>query len=226
MHRRSPGFVALTFRCGRTTVGVVPIGSVVVCLVIAGLALAESRSRAAREWRWVALVALVGLAIVVFVRGGVDTSRLIGKPLVLDLILAALGLLIAIDLIGLPLPLARRLRLGLHSREWEFHRRLYALTEEARRSAHDPDGTDGDKRSDLPDIIARMRSLRAPNQDWAELRDAWALLWERYHAAHMAPFDDLIRMEYIDTTDELVEQTNRLSARYRADSARIVDKDS
>jgi hypothetical protein len=49
----------------------------------------------------------------------------------LDVILVIVAAVIAVDLVGLPLPIARRLHLGLRSREWEFHRRLYTLTEEA-----------------------------------------------------------------------------------------------
>ena len=204
-----------------------PIGSVVICLAIAGLAFAESRSRAAGEWRWLAIVTVTGLAVVVFVRGGVVTWTLFGQPLVFDVVLAVGAVLIAVDLIGLPLPVARRLHLGLHSREWEFHRRLYALTEEARRKAEvDPGESRGQEPSQLPEIISRIRGLRASNQDWADLRDAWATAWERYVALRSEPADGSAREEYLAFSQELIEQTDRLSARYALDAARIRDKGS
>ena len=218
--------IHLTVPSRPDTVVVVPIGSVVVCLAIAGLAFAESRSRAAGEWRLLAVVTLGALAVLVFERGGVVTSTLFGQPLVVDMVLAAGAVLIAVDLIGLPLPVARRLRLGLHSREWEFHRRLFALTEEARRAVDGSGGSGGPEPSDLPKIIARTRALRAPSQEWADLRDGWASIWERYHTARAAPADASTLEEYLALNESLIEQTHVLIARYRSDAARIQNKGS
>ncbi len=203
-----------------------PIGSVVICLAIAGLAFAEGRSRAADQWRWLGILTLGGLAVVVIVRGGVVTWTLFGQPLVFDVVLAVYAVLMAVDLIGLPLPVAGRLHLGLHSREWEFHRRLYALTEEARRAAEGPGRSGGHEPSHLREIIARMRALRAPNQDWADLRDGWATAWERYQTSRAEPAEAATREEYLALNESLIEQTNVLSARYRSDAARIRGKGS
>jgi hypothetical protein len=204
----------------------VPIGSVVICLAIAGLAFAESRSRAAREWRWLAIVTLSGLVVVGFVRGGVVTWTLFGQPLVFDMVFALGAVLMAVDVIGLPLPVARRLHLGLHSREWEFHRRLFALTEDARRAADGPGTSGGHEPNNLPEIIARIRALRAPDQDWADLRDGWASMWERYHSSGAEPIGASTLEEYLALNESLIERTNALSARYRSDAARIHGKGS
>ena len=203
-----------------------PLGSVASLLALAGLAFAESRSHADREWRWLAVVALVYLAVTVVFRGGVVTEPLFGQGVVFDLAAASWAVLMAVDLIGLPLHLARRLHLGLRSREWEFHRRLFALTEKARRVVESPSANVDNGKRELLEIAARMRALKAPNEDWADLRDHWASMWEWYVADRDEDVEPRTREEYLASNAALIERTTVLSARYRADAARILGRDS
>jgi hypothetical protein len=156
-----------------------PIGSVAILLTLAALAFAEGRARAAGRWRRLGALILAGLAMAIVVRGGVDTRAILGTPL-FDLPALVAGLLAAVDLIGLPLPVARRLHLGLHSREWEFDGRLFALAQEARRTVEAPRADRELTARRLPAIIGKISALRAPDQDWATVRDGWVAAWEQY----------------------------------------------
>jgi hypothetical protein len=200
-----------------------PVGSVLILLALVGLAFAEGRSRAEGRWQRLGVLLLGGLALVMVLRGGVDTQTLLGTP-VLDLLVLMAALLIAVDLIGLPLPIARRLHLGFHNREWEFDRRLYALTQEARRAVDDlrPDG--GHLTRQLPTIITRMSALRAPDQDWAAVRDGWVTAWERYLNLLSIPTDPAALEEALALQRELIERTDLLRIRYRTNASRLLGK--
>jgi hypothetical protein len=201
-----------------------PIGSVLILLALAGLAFAEGRSRAEGRWRKLAILLLGGLALVIVLRGGVDTRTLLGTPL-LDALTLVAGLLVAVDLIGLPLPIARRLHLGLHDREWEFDRRLHALTQEARLAVDDPRPDGGRLARQLPTIIIRMSALRAPNPDWAAVRDGWVAAWERYLNVLSMPPDPEALEDALALQRELIERTELLRLRYRTNASRLLGRD-
>jgi hypothetical protein len=202
-----------------------PIGSVLILLVLAVLAFAEGRSRADGRWRRLAVLLLAGLLLVVVLRGGVDTRTLLGTP-VLDLLVLTAAVLIAVDLIGLPLPIGRRLHLGLHDREWEFDRRLYALTQKARLAVDNPRSDGRRLARELPTIIVQMSALRAPNQDWAAVRDGWVRAWDRYLTLLSQPPDPAAMKEALALQRELIERTELLRLRDRTNASRLIGKGS
>jgi hypothetical protein len=202
-----------------------PIGSVLILLGLAVLAFAEGRSRADGRWRRLAVLLLAGLALVVVLRGGVDTRTLLGTP-VLDILVLTAAVLVAVDLIGLPLPIARRLHLGLHDQEWEFDRRLYALTQEARRAVDDPRPGGGHLTRQLPTIIAQMSALRAPDEEWAAVRDGWVRAWDRYLTLLSQPLDPAAMEEALALQRELIERSELLRLRYRTNASRLLGKGS
>jgi hypothetical protein len=204
----------------------VPIGSAAIYLLLAGLAFAEGPSRGGGWWRRISFLALGGLLLLVILRGGIDTESLLNDPPVFDLLTVIAAMAISADLIGLPLPLARRLRLGLRSRQWEFDRRLFALTNEARRAIQDPASEPGRAQRELPDIIARIAALPAPDEDWAAVRDGWASAWQQYLDLLGGPADTAASEEVLALQSQLIERTGLLRVRYRSDASRILGKGS
>ncbi len=201
-----------------------PIGSAAIYLALAGLAFAEGPSRGTRRWRRIAFLALGGLVLSVILRGGIDTESLFHDPPVIDLVVVLAAMAIAVDLVGLPLPVARRLRLGLHSREWEFDRRLSALTNDARRAVQGAASDAGRPERELPPMIARIAALRAPDEDWTEVRDGWASAWQRYLDLLGEPSGAAAWKEALALQDHLIERTEVLRVRYRSDASRILGK--
>lgn len=199
-----------------------PIGSAAIYLVLAGLAFAEGPSRGTRGWRRIAFLAIGGVVLSVILRGGIDTESLFNDPPVIDLVVVLAAMAIAVDLVGLPLPVARRLRLGLHSREWEFDRRLSALTNDARRAVQDAASDAARPERELPPIIARIAVLPAPDGDWAAVRDGWASAWQRYLDLLEEPTGAAAWEEALALQDQLIERTELLRVRYRADASRIL----
>ena len=66
-----------------------------------------------------------------------------------------------------------------------------------------------------------MRDLQAPDQEWADLRDGWVWMWERYLTSAAQPPEASSREEYLALNESLVERTKVLSARYGSDTAQI-----
>ena len=203
-----------------------PIGSAAIYLVLAGLAFAGGPSRGDGWVRRIAFLAVGGLVLTVIVRGGIDSQSLFNEPPVFDLLAMVAAIAVAADLIGLPLPVARRLRIGLHSREWDFDRRLSALTSDARRAVHRAASDTGLLERELPAIIARIKALHAPDDDWAALRDGWASAWQQYLDLRDSATDAAASAEAITLHDHLIERTKLLRVRYRSEAARILGKGS
>jgi hypothetical protein len=179
--------------------------------------------RGARWGRELALILIGALALMVALRGGIDSQTLLNDPPFFDLLAVLAAILLLADIFGLPLPIARRLRIGLRSREWEFDRRLTALTNEARRVV---DRAPVELRQrELPEIIARMAALRAPDHDWATLRDDWAMAWQRYLDALTVGGSPTSSADALSNYDHLLQETKLLRARYR-EASRILGKDS
>ena len=202
-----------------------PVISVAISVVLAALLFAEGPSRADGWWRRVAFLTLGGLALLLIVRGGIDTRDVLRAPSVFDVIQGACVLVVAADLAGLPLPIARRLGIGLHSREWEFDTRLYALIQEANRAVEEVNTGRVAAVQQLPRFVARIRSLRAPDEDWAAVRDGFALVFEQYadllaRNSEASAWDATLALNH-----DLTERTELLRARYRDKARRIVGKD-
>ena len=218
-------FVYLTGLDPSAHLGSVPIGSASIYLVLAGLAFAEGPLRGNGWWRRIAFLALGGLVLSVIIQGGIDTESLFHDPPVIDLVVVLAAMVIAVDLVGLPTPVARRLGLGLHSREWEFDRRLSALNNDARRAVQDTASDTRRPERELPPIIARIATLHAPDDDWAAVRDGWATAWQRYLGLLGQP-PGAAWEEALALQDHLIERTELLRVRYRSDASRILGKGS
>ena len=86
-----------------------PIGSLAIYLAMAGLAFAEGPSRGQGWWRRIAVLILGGVVVSLVIESGFNTHTLFHSPPVLDGIAGATAVVIAVDVIGLPQPVARRL---------------------------------------------------------------------------------------------------------------------
>ena len=203
-----------------------PIGSLAIYLAMAGLAFAEGPSRGQGWWRRIAVLILGGVVVSLVIESGFNTHTLFHSPPVLDGIAGATAVVIAVDVIGLPLPVARRLHLGLHRREWEFDRRLSALAQQARRVVEHPALAGGPPERELATIIARISTLRAPDEDWALVRDGWAKVWQRHLDLLSKPAGAAAREEALARQRDLLERTELLRVRYRTDASRILGKGS
>jgi hypothetical protein len=202
------------------------VGSALITIALAIAAFAEGRSRADRSWMVIGLVLVVPVVYSVVV-SGIDTTVLFGDPPVFDVVAGAMTLLLAADTVGLPFPIARRLRIGLHSAGWQFDRRLYALTEAARHAIEDPATRRDRGQRELPTIAKRIRALRAPDREWETVRDGWAQAWKRYAELLAAPqVSGASWEEALALQSELVERTEALRARYRAEAQAILEKRS
>ena len=143
----------------------------------------------------------------------------------LELALFILLVLLVADVQGLPRPMAARMHFGLRSREWEFDRRLHIYREHldhlllSYRSASEWSVYRRWQRSAFGRgrrLVAQMRSLGAPDDQWALLRDVYATLCERIIlriAQDQPPDDDATLRE----GRELKRRADELRLKYRSE---------
>jgi hypothetical protein len=158
------------------------IGSTVVLVAIGLGFIAFGRRSQDRFWWLLGALVLIAPTIVV-VRDGIDARLVHGPNHALGL---AGGAILAVYLIaegvGLPRSIASRIGLGLSSREWEFDLRLtdeHSGFSDLAREVLGPQSRADRASFDAKGRLARMRRLRAPNPDWAALRDELAALDSR-----------------------------------------------
>lgn len=201
------------------------IGLIGLLLLLAIASLAEARSRAHRSFILLALSVLAALAGALLWLG-VRTDRLLGSPPVLEAAAALCTLYLAVDVVGLPVPIGRRLHLGLHSAAWQFDHRLFAQNEAARRSIEDAAGHPRLTADRLTKIAQRIGALPAPERDWAAVRDGWVQAWSRYAELLRSPdtVTESTWTEALSLQGELVMQTDLLRERYRAEARAISGK--
>jgi hypothetical protein len=142
-----------------------------------------------------------------------------------------LGLLVVVtaaEAFGLPLPIARRIGIGLRSRQFEYDRALsdllLPLNEQIER---EPLGVqtvaraawlarlvrDGGKR------LSRLERLKAPDEDWATLTATYLRIYGaliRMHAGQGPPGERDAMVELIRTA---TAERERLKAKYRLNAA-------
>lgn len=142
----------------------------------------------------------------------------------IELVLLTLVLLLLAMVQGLPDPIARRIRFGLQSREWEFDRRLCRYCKEvdhllrAYPASRDWDDYQRWKRRVLAEgrsALRRMGKIHAPNHDRAQVRDDYVELYGRILErinTDQPPDDD----DTLERGTELVRRADALRTKYRA----------
>lgn len=180
----------------------------VLLVAMAILGVLANRRRGDRYYLVLAALGAVGavIAVVRSLGGGV---ALIG---LLDLPVALVVFVMAAEAIGLPAPVATRLGVGFRSRAWEYDRALYRAIADIERSLSGQPGRGGPAHRlvrarpphDGRRLMARLRALRAPGEDWGRLTD-------QYSDAYQAWFDAIDK----PSTDRFAELEQRLSALHR-----------
>ena len=144
--------------------------------LLALMALALSAALAARRERAFLAASIVALlaAIDLLARGadGFGFGRL-----ALLLIVTAAGVSAA-EAFGLPGPLARRTRLGIHDREREFDRRLSTAVGSFGASLYDPHLGEPGRRRDralraAQRLVEQLQAADPPSPEWARVRDGF-----------------------------------------------------
>lgn len=158
--------------------------SVVLVLVSIGCGYITARRRS--EWVYL-LAGMLGEGLLLVMAGREGFSPSLTPVLPLDAGLAAIACLLAAQAFGLPLPLARRLGLGLRSREWEYDGRLFAVLGEFNRLLEAYPGKDDAQANQHwgrtvldrgPALVVRLRKMPVPNPAWGELTREYADLYE------------------------------------------------
>jgi hypothetical protein len=151
------------------------MGQVVATLFLGAAFLAMSISGRGHTW----FVLGLGLAVTtlfVVTRDGLEMARIVAGPISGSLALGGLllGSFLWAEVVGLPRSLARRLGIGVRIRLLPFDKRL---TELRHRSVEATDRA-GERPSQRAEALAeaeaqldRVRDLRAPDAEWAKLRD-------------------------------------------------------
>jgi hypothetical protein len=99
------------------------------------------------------------------------------------------------------------------------------LTQEARRTVEAPRADRELTARRLPAIIGKISALRAPDQDWATVRDGWVAAWEQYLKLLSSGSDLGAMEEALALQRDLIERTELLRLRYRTNASRVVGKD-
>lgn len=192
-------------------------------LIIAVVGLWGARVRRRRRHAYVAVAAALVLLAGVLVPQ-LSLFRL--EVRTLDAVLAVAAGVFLVDIVGLPRPLARRLGLGLYSREWRYDGdlvRLFAPLND--RLEMEPPMTEGElhdswRLATLQEggaTLRRASRLRAPDGDWAALTDRYM---ETYASildivAHGDPGGR--RAAVAAANEQLNDTRERLRSRYRTE---------
>lgn len=193
-------------------------------LIITLVGLWGARARRRSRYAYVAVAAALALLAGVLVPQ-LSLFRL--EVRTFDAVLAVAAGVFLVDIVGLPRPIARRLGLGLHSREWRYDgdlvRRFGPLNH---RLEMEPPMTDVElheswRLATLQEGDATLRRasrLRAPDDDWAALTDRYV---ETYASildivAHGDPGGR--RAAVTAANEQLNDARERLRSRYRTEA--------
>lgn len=196
------------------------------------LALGAARRR--RQPWYAMLAGLTTLGIVFAVlTGRLALGRWTPDPLDLAVVLG--GLFFAAEFFGLPTPVARRLGIGLRSRQWEFDVAMYDIVKgfaDLLSAYPGPELVADDqawRRRALCEghrLVARLNRLHPPDEGWAQLRDGYRVLYQAI-LADLASADHARRSEEFGIRAKEIEKRHaELRQRYRAEAAAILhDRD-
>ena len=139
-------------------------------------------------------------------------------------LLFALAAIQTLDLIGLPPSIARRVRIGLRSKEWEFDRQLHQqkklmdkaiarypsdATWESYNQWKSGFAAAGDR------ALRRMRALKPPDAEWGDLRSGYVELYEEI-LSRVVDDEPPDEAAIITRGAQLRDRGDALRARYRA----------
>jgi hypothetical protein len=147
-----------------------------------------------------------------------------------DVGLALLAVVVAAEAFGLPSPIARRIGIGLRSREFEYDRTLSDLLLPLNELIeHEPPRDRAEARSawqaqlvrDGGRRLLRLERLRAPDDEWAALTASYALIYAtllRLHAGQSRPAE---RNDVAEMVRATTSERERLRAKYRSEAAAL-----
>jgi hypothetical protein len=194
--------------------------------LIALCSLIAYRRRRDRFWAVLALLCAGGLMLLLL------TSRLATRPTFGWVEAAGMLLTAAVagEAFGLPTPIARRVGVGLRSKEWEFDRTLADLlrqlngeVERAQAASQVEAGIAWRERlrREGERGLARLRRLRAPDDNWAELAKLYVRIYEDLIDVYGGERDDTTEAVITERSSLAAAERARLRARYKAEIERL-----
>lgn len=200
--------------------------------LLAALALLSAmayRRRRERFWAALALISGGGVSLLL-IRSGVSGTT---TTTIEDVLLLAVNVIVAAEVIGLPAGLAARTGIGLRSREWEFDQTLTKLLKPLDRNLNErPAGgapailiewrarvlRDGRMR------MRRLSQLRPPNQQWSKLTGTYANIYSAHLDAIERDYQSDVSASVAQMTQWANAEQARLRAAYRAESERVIQR--
>lgn len=201
-------------------------GGLLVALAILGV-LASTR-RGDRYYLVLAALGAVGAAITVVrsMEGGVAFIGLFDLPA------ALVVFVVAAEALGLPAPVAKRLGVGFRSRAWEYDRALARVVSPLYEPLFGESPPDPGRDAAAPvrerrvrdgrRQVARLRALRAPDEDWRSLTNRYADAYEAVLEAVASASASSDRAELERRILLLHRERDRLRAKYRAEAAQLL----
>ena len=202
-----------------------PFGPIAAALLACIAFIAYGRRWRDRFWVLWGFILLVGLAVAVG-RNGVDTGRLIAGPTSGAMTLGVLlfAALFGPEAVGLPRRVAIHIGIGFRNRAGVFDRRMWEVRETwyaaIRRAQEVPDQRVAALVAAAAEV-RRLRSLRAPNHVWAELRNDIASDDEDWIALIRAEAPAERFQDHIEAFAPVARRWEELRTSYRADSATV-----
>ena len=153
------------------------------------------------------------------------------SAVLIDLALAVVVAVVAAEAIGLPEPVAKRLGVGLRSREWEYDRALARLLRplnevlaQAPADTRDPE-FEGWRERFLRNGRERLDQLRrhhAPDPEWAALARSYADIYGEIVERISRDPSPVWPARLTAAVDAADEERRRLRAKYRDEAAAVL----
>jgi hypothetical protein len=194
--------------------------------LVALLSLVAYRRRRDRFWALLVMLCVGGL-ILLLLTGRLATRPTFGLAEAAGVLLTAV---IAAEAFGLPTPIARRVGVGLRSKEWEFDRTLAHLLrqlngeiERAQAASQVEPGLAWRERLRHAGQreLARLRRLRAPDDNWADLAKLYARIYEDLIDIYGGERGDTMEAEIAERSSLAAAERARLRAQYKAEIERL-----
>ncbi len=198
-----------------------------VFYIVAAISAAwDARRRASRVLAVIAGVFLLGFVIDVSVHWPTVQVRFAA----MDIVLGVAASVLLLDVVGLPASIGTRIRIGLHSGEWEFDRAFYRQIQQldrllatypATRTLVAYEAWQRTVAAKAPPIIERIESMIAPDDEWAALVKDYATLYRGIIDRILAgerPDNDSVASE----GRALFDRREDMRAKYRDHASRLL----
>jgi hypothetical protein len=194
--------------------------------LVALLSFVAYRRRRDRLWALLVMLCAGGL-ILLLLTGRLATRPTFGLAEAAGVLLTAV---IAAEAFGLPTPIARRVGVGLRSKEWEFDRTLAHLLrqlngeiERAQAASQIEPGLAWRERLRHAGQrgLARLIRLRAPDDNWADLAKLYARIYEDLIDVYVGERGDTMEAEIAERSSLAAAERARLRAQYKAEIERL-----